>query len=513
MSLISLTDYRPMPRYDEVAWASARIEGAPDPEGPWAAVTTVAFETLDLDPAKPSERNFTVSVTDEAIAWLRVVFLDVAGEQDLTNPVPTTGETTDLATIRDIALRLGRYLTEAEEVQAASLITTATNNILAAVDKDSTWVIPTPDIRDFLNGLCIELVTRGMPNPHALASQSETLGAHSVTQAFSRDIPGSGLFLTTAEELAARRIVYKTTNGSSKALGLPDEVVDYYYAELDDILVDSGDDTTVPPDSGGSGGGTGPQGPAGPQGPPGPKGATGATGATGPQGVGGPEGPPGGAMVTSTWDYNVAVTPPPATGQIRTSPDPVTAGQPMTMWISAKDDAGLYWDAPTIEPGDGIRLRGTSGAVQHFTVTSFDLTVAGPNGYATIQTICDSLTAQIKGTAKVEVTLIRQASEPVISTNAQIANYTVALTDSGGLVAMNSAANTVVTVPPNSAVVFPIGSVIEVARYGVGGVTIAPGSGVTLRSRGNLLAIGNQYGAVTLHKLGTNEWLVVGDLA
>ena len=42
MSLISLTDYRPMPRYDEKSWSGAKIEGATAEEGPWSTIDTVS---------------------------------------------------------------------------------------------------------------------------------------------------------------------------------------------------------------------------------------------------------------------------------------------------------------------------------------------------------------------------------------------------------------------------------------------------------------------------------------
>jgi hypothetical protein len=232
MSLISLTDYRPMPRYDTLSWTGARIEGATAevPEGAtWSTIATVPFQEPDPNPAEPIERNFTISVEDPDITWLRVIFVDDHGEQDVTNPVSMSAATSELAVIRDVAKRLGRFLTDGEEVQVNALIITATNNIYAAVDKPSTWM-PEADVRGFLNGMCVELVVRAMPNPHALASQSETLGAHSVQQAYSRDIPGSGIMLTAAEELAVRRVVFGRTTDSSKAPGLPDEVADGYYA-------------------------------------------------------------------------------------------------------------------------------------------------------------------------------------------------------------------------------------------------------------------------------------------
>ena len=237
MSLISLTDYRPMPRYDEKPWVGAKIEGTTDEET-WSTIATVSFSEPDTDPTKPQERSFTVGVEDPAVTSLRVVFIDDAGEQDVANPVSITAATTELATVPDVAKRLGRYLSESEEVQASTLIVTATNNIYAAVDKPSSWV-PEPDARDFLSGLCVELVTRGMPNPHALASMSESLGQHSVTQQFSRDIPGSGVNLTSAEELAARRIVHGTNNASSRTRSLANDVSDSLY--LDDEIVYNGE--------------------------------------------------------------------------------------------------------------------------------------------------------------------------------------------------------------------------------------------------------------------------------
>lgn len=101
----------------------------------------------------------------------------------------------------------------------------------------------------------------------------------------------------------------------------------------------------------------------------------------------------------------------------------------------------------------------------------------------------------------------------VVQVNEETASYQLALSDVGRVVEMNAAGDTVVTVPPNATVVFPIGAVIEVARMGAGAVTIAPGAGVTLRSSGGLLSVGSQYGSVSLRKRAADEWVVVGDLA
>jgi hypothetical protein len=102
--------------------------------------------------------------------------------------------------------------------------------------------------------------------------------------------------------------------------------------------------------------------------------------------------------------------------------------------------------------------------------------------------------------------------------NTQTASYTLALTDLGKSVEMNSASATVLTVPPNSSVAFAIGACIEVCRLGAGSVTITPGVAVTLRNRLDPAGtashtISSQYSSVALRKRATDDWVMVGDFA
>jgi hypothetical protein len=92
------------------------------------------------------------------------------------------------------------------------------------------------------------------------------------------------------------------------------------------------------------------------------------------------------------------------------------------------------------------------------------------------------------------------------------ANYTLVLEDRGKIVEVNSASNLTVTVPTNASVALATGATLVVTRRGSGDVTIAGDSGVTLRSEDSKLKIGKQYAAVALIKIGTNEWLVAGNL-
>lgn len=94
------------------------------------------------------------------------------------------------------------------------------------------------------------------------------------------------------------------------------------------------------------------------------------------------------------------------------------------------------------------------------------------------------------------------------------ANYTLALTDVFTTVLRDSGAGDFTyTVPPNSTVAFPLGTVVAVAdTLASTAVTIAPGAGVTLRYGGVTGSYVLQAGsAVLLMKVATNTWLVIGE--
>jgi len=93
------------------------------------------------------------------------------------------------------------------------------------------------------------------------------------------------------------------------------------------------------------------------------------------------------------------------------------------------------------------------------------------------------------------------------------ADYTLALTDAGKVIEINSGSSENVTIPPNSSVAFPTGTQIVVVRLGAGDVVIVEGSGVTTRSDGDKAKISTQYSSCVLIKHETNEWYILGNLA
>jgi hypothetical protein len=90
------------------------------------------------------------------------------------------------------------------------------------------------------------------------------------------------------------------------------------------------------------------------------------------------------------------------------------------------------------------------------------------------------------------------------------ASYTLEIGDVSKVIAVDSASAATVTVPANTAVEFPVGSVINVYAAGAGVVTVEGAAGVTVRNDGD---ISDQFGEVSLRKRDTDEWVLVGQVS
>jgi hypothetical protein len=89
--------------------------------------------------------------------------------------------------------------------------------------------------------------------------------------------------------------------------------------------------------------------------------------------------------------------------------------------------------------------------------------------------------------------------------------YTLALTDAGGIVEMSNASANTLTIPANSAVAFPVGTIVNVTMLGAGVTTVTGDTGVTVNgvSAGGA-DISGQFQGVSLYKRGTDEWVMQG---
>ena len=95
-------------------------------------------------------------------------------------------------------------------------------------------------------------------------------------------------------------------------------------------------------------------------------------------------------------------------------------------------------------------------------------------------------------------------------------SYTTVLADNGKLITQSNASSITTTIPPNSSVAYPVGAQLNFAQFGVGQVTFAQGSGVTIVSTGTTVSapkLRTQYSTATAIQTSTDTWLVIGDIS
>lgn len=104
------------------------------------------------------------------------------------------------------------------------------------------------------------------------------------------------------------------------------------------------------------------------------------------------------------------------------------------------------------------------------------------------------------------------SSGPAPSTTQTGTSYTLDIDDANTYIRLDNAAAIALTVPPNSGVAFPVDTVVSFEQTGVGAVTVTPGSGVTINSRGGALVSAGQYAVFQIKKVATDVWTLLGDL-
>jgi hypothetical protein len=89
---------------------------------------------------------------------------------------------------------------------------------------------------------------------------------------------------------------------------------------------------------------------------------------------------------------------------------------------------------------------------------------------------------------------------------------TLIASDAGKMIICSNNSPVTVTIPTNASVPLAGGTIINIEQYGTGQITVANTSGVTLRSSGSKTKLYGQYSVASLHKIGTDEWLLFGDI-
>lgn len=249
--------------------------------------------------------------------------------------------------------------------------------------------------------------------------------------------------------------------------------------------------------SAGATGASGVQGTAGPQGSTGPQGATGATGivgATGAIGATGASGP-GNLTIASVKTANYTA----AAGEyipVNTTSGSITITLPTApadgTQVSIKVVAGS--NNCVVSRGGTDVFNVASGATT-LTLSASGLgmtlryAIAGGIWYSMDATPLASLSGAYAPIAGPVPALYAASADPrFVSATAgrKVADFTLALTDAGTIIEAEAATAITATVPPASSVAFIDNTLIEICQTGDGQVTVAPGSGVTLRAPGGL---------------------------
>lgn len=118
-----------------------------------------------------------------------------------------------LATYADVATRLGRSLSTAEQALATSIITSVEGQIVEVSGKAAPSPAPA-----YYKALCVEKAVSVISRPEP-AIAAESLGQHSVT--YTRESDDLGVFLSEYEERQVRRIANNRVSASSRARALP----------------------------------------------------------------------------------------------------------------------------------------------------------------------------------------------------------------------------------------------------------------------------------------------------
>lgn len=91
--------------------------------------------------------------------------------------------------------------------------------------------------------------------------------------------------------------------------------------------------------------------------------------------------------------------------------------------------------------------------------------------------------------------------------------YTLAFSDAGKVATFDNASAITVTIPNEATAGWKDGTVIGLVQEGAGAVSVAAGAGVTLRSKGSVTGINGQWATASLLYLGSDVWLLSGDIA
>lgn len=108
------------------------------------------------------------------------------------------------------------------------------------------------------------------------------------------------------------------------------------------------------------------------------------------------------------------------------------------------------------------------------------------------------------------VTTNLPVTDTLLVTTSSATNYTPTIADNNKLIQFTNSSAISITIPTNATVSYPIGANINFVQNGTGQITVAGDTGVTVNASFGLKSRA-QYSLMTVIKVATNTWLLVGD--
>jgi hypothetical protein len=160
---------------------------------------------------------------------------------------------------------------------------------------------------------------------------------------------------------------------------------------------------------------------------------------------------------------------------------------------------GSEWDRIDGGQTEVLAVAGKTGAV---TLVVTDVSGAAPLASPALTGTPTAPTATT-GTTTTQIATTAFVNAPQTVTT-RTASGTLVVGEANAIVEVNSAAATTITIPPNSSVAFPVGTIIEILQVGAGVVTAQGGAGVQMDGTG---ATAGQWKSVFLRKRATDTWI------
>lgn len=170
---------------------------------------------------------------------------------------------------------------------------------------------------------------------------------------------------------------------------------------------------------------------------------------------------------------------------------------------------------------DTLVGRATTDTLTNKTLTAPVISTISNTGTLTLPTSTDTLVGRATTDTLTNKTIDYTANTITnlpaanldLTLNAQTGTtYTLVASDKNKLVTLSNASAITLTVPTNSSVAYATGSQISIVQLGAGQVTVVGAGGVTVNATPGL-KLRAQYSAATLIKVGTDSWLLVGDVS